>query len=56
MKVIVQNGTVTLRGPVHSEEEKRAVEAKAVEVAGASNVKNELSVKGDTDADRSKKP
>ena len=56
IKVIVQNGVVTLKGPVHSDEEKRAIEAKAVEVAGASNVKNEISVKGDTEADRSKKP
>lgn len=56
VKVIAENGTVTLKGPVHSEEEKRAIEAKAVEVAGANNVKNELSVSGDTDADRSKKP
>ena len=56
VKVIAENGTVTLKGPVHSEEEKRAIEAKAVEVAGANNVKNELSVKSDTDADRSKKP
>ena len=55
VKVIAENGTVTLKGPVHSEEEKKAIEAKAVEVAGAHNVKNELSVKGDTDADRSKK-
>jgi len=54
VKVIVQNGTVTLKGPVHSADESKAVEAKAVEVAGASNVKNELSVMGDKDADRSK--
>jgi osmotically-inducible protein OsmY len=47
VKVIAQNGTVTLKGPVHSEEEGKAIEAKAVEVAGPSNVKNELSVKGD---------
>jgi len=56
IKVIVQNGVVTLKGPVHSDQEKRAIEAKAVEIAGASNVKNEISVKGDTEADRSKKP
>ena len=56
VKVIVQNGAVTLKGPVHSDEEKRAVLAKATEVAGAANVKDQLSVKGDTEADRSKKP
>jgi hyperosmotically inducible protein len=52
-KVIVQNGTVTLKGPVRSDEEKRAVEAKAAEVAGASNVKNELTI---VSADSSEKP
>jgi hyperosmotically inducible periplasmic protein len=44
VKVISQNGTVTLKGPVRSEDEKNAVEAKAAEVAGASNVKDELTV------------
>ena len=34
-----------LKGPVRSEEEKAAIEAKAVEVAGAANVKNEMTVK-----------
>ncbi len=48
VKVIVQNGAVTLKGPVHSEEEKKAVEAKATEAAGSAKVTNELSVKGDT--------
>jgi osmotically-inducible protein OsmY len=53
VKVIVQNGTATLKGPVHSEDEKKAIEAKAAEVAGAGNVKSEITVKEDT-ADRSK--
>lgn len=44
VKVISQNGTVTLRGPVRSEDEKKVVEAKAAEVAGQSNVKDELTV------------
>jgi hyperosmotically inducible protein len=44
IKVISQNGTVTLKGPVRSEEEKKAIESKAAEVAGASNVKNELDI------------
>jgi len=43
VKVITQNGKVTLKGPVRSEEEKRAVEAKAREVAEG-NVTNELTV------------
>jgi hyperosmotically inducible protein len=44
IKVITQDGNVTLRGPVRSEEEKQTVEAKATEVAGASHVKNELQI------------
>lgn len=53
IKVVAQNGTVTLKGPVHTEDEKRAIEAKASEIAGANNVKSEISVKGE--ADRSNK-
>lgn len=52
IKIIARNGTVTLKGPVHSADEKRAVEAKAAEIAGNGNVKSEIDVKGD--ADRSK--
>lgn len=52
IKVIAQNGTVTLKGPVHSEDEKKAIEAKAAEIAGPNSVKSEISVKGE--ADRSK--
>ncbi|MDQ2945605.1 MAG: BON domain-containing protein [Acidobacteriota bacterium] len=48
VKIIVQNGEVTLKGPVHTEDEKKAVEAKATEAAGSAKVTNELSVKGDT--------
>jgi len=44
IKIITQNGTVTLRGPVRSDEEKRTLEAKANEVAGAGHVKNELQI------------
>ena len=36
---------MTLKGPVRSEEEKTAIESKAVEIAGAANVKNEITVK-----------
>jgi hyperosmotically inducible periplasmic protein len=45
VKVITQNGIVTLKGPVRSEEEKRAIEAKAAEVAGSDNITNEMDVK-----------
>lgn len=45
VKVITQNGQVTLKGPVRSEEEKRAVEAKAAAIAGDGKVTSELTVK-----------
>jgi hyperosmotically inducible protein len=45
VKVISQNGMVTLKGPVRSEDEKRAIEAKAVEVVGKDKVTNQLEVK-----------
>jgi hyperosmotically inducible protein len=44
IKVIAQEGKVTLKGPVRSEEEKSAIETKATEVAGAGNVINQLEV------------
>ena len=44
VKVIAQDGQVTLKGPVRSDDEKRAVEAAATEVAGAGHVTNEMSV------------
>lgn len=45
VKVITQNGMVTLKGPVRSEEEKKAIEAKAAEVAGADKVTDEMDIK-----------
>jgi hyperosmotically inducible protein len=45
VKIITQNGQVTLKGPVQSEDEKKAIEAKAAEVAGENNVSSELNVK-----------
>jgi len=45
VKIITQNGQVTLKGPVRSDDEKRAVEAKAAEVAGDSKVNSELDIK-----------
>src|SRR5580692_10150540 len=44
VKVITQNGTVTLKGPVKSDSEKQSVVAKAVAVAGAGKVTDQLSV------------
>ncbi len=48
VKVIVRNGTVMLKGPVRTDDEKSAIEAKAVEIAGAANVKSEITVKSKT--------
>lgn len=46
VKIISQNGTVTLKGPVRSEEERKAIVSKATEVAGsAGRINDELSVK-----------
>ena len=45
VKVITQNGQVTLKGPVRSDVEKRAIEAKAAEIAGDGKVTSELEVK-----------
>ena len=44
IKVITQDGKVTLRGPVRSEEEKNNLQAKAVAVAGEGNVTNQLEI------------
>jgi hyperosmotically inducible periplasmic protein len=44
IKIISQNGMVTLKGPVNSDEEKKAVEKKATEIAGEANVKSEIQV------------
>ena len=46
VKIITSAGKVTLKGPVQTQDEKRAVEAKAVEVVGAANVRNQISVTG----------
>lgn len=45
IKIISQNGRVTLKGPVRSEDEKQTVERKAKEVAGDGNVVNQITVK-----------
>lgn len=44
IKIITQDGKVTLKGPVRSEEEKASIESKAVAIAGANNVTNQLDV------------
>src|SRR5580700_1753618 len=45
VKIITQNGQVTLKGPVRSEDEKQTVEAKATEVAGENKVTSLLDIK-----------
>ena len=46
IKIISQNGAVTLKGPVKSDDEKKAIVAKAVAVAGsADKVTDQISVK-----------
>jgi len=44
IKIITQDGKVTLRGPVRSEDEKSNLQAKAAEIAGQDNVSNQLEV------------
>jgi hyperosmotically inducible protein len=45
VKIVTQDGQVTLKGPVRSEDEKKAIEAKATEVAGDGKVTSELNIK-----------
>ena len=47
VKIIAQGGKVTLKGVVHTEEEKKTIEDLARKHAGESNVTDELTVKGD---------
>jgi hyperosmotically inducible protein len=52
VKVITQDGHVTLKGPVRTVDEKRTVEAKATEVAGAGRVTNQISIAPDKGSDK----
>jgi len=46
VKIVAQNGVVTLKGPVHTDDEVNTIVAKAAEVTGdRSKIVNELSVK-----------
>ena len=47
VKIITVDGNVTLRGPVKTDQEKAAIVAKAAQVAGDTNVHNELQVAGE---------
>jgi hyperosmotically inducible protein len=44
IKIFIQDGKVTLKGPVRSEVEKGNLEAKAASVVGQKNVTNQLEV------------
>ena len=44
VKIVTQGGQVTLKGPVRSADEKRMVEAKAAELAGADHVVNQITI------------
>jgi hyperosmotically inducible protein len=44
IKIITQDGHVTLKGPVRTEDEKTAIGEKAAQVAGAGNVTNHLRI------------
>lgn len=46
VKIISANGSVILRGPVKTEQEKAAIARKAQAIAGADKVDNQLEVKG----------
>jgi hyperosmotically inducible periplasmic protein len=45
VKIISRQGKVTLKGPVRSEDEKKTVEQKAADVAGAGNITDQLTIK-----------
>jgi len=44
VKIIAQNGMVTLKGAVKSDAEKQAIESKAAQIAGDGKVQSELQV------------
>jgi osmotically-inducible protein OsmY len=48
VKIIAEHGKVTLKGPVRSDEEKRAVEEYARKYAADGNVTNALTVKSES--------
>jgi osmotically-inducible protein OsmY len=45
VKIIAQNGKVTLTGPVRSADEKATIERLATDIAGAGNVDSKITVK-----------
>ena len=47
VKIVAQDGQVTLRGPVRTDTEKASIAAKAAGIAGAGRVTNEITVAPD---------
>ena len=47
VKIVVSHGAVTLKGPVHTDEEKTTIEGYAKKLAGDGNVTDDITVKGD---------
>jgi hyperosmotically inducible periplasmic protein len=47
VKIIAQDGKITLKGPVDSQQEKDTIGTDAVEIAGKDKVDNQLEVKAD---------
>lgn len=45
IKIVAQNGVVTLKGPVQTEAEKQNIEKKASDVAGKTKVDSEIEIK-----------
>lgn len=56
VKIITSGGKVALTGPVRTVEEKKAVEAKAAEIAGGEHVVSQLSVAAKTAAPKKQVP
>ena len=48
IRIVTKDSVVVLRGPVRSEGEKIAVNAKAAQIAGANNVRDEMTVQPKT--------
>jgi hyperosmotically inducible periplasmic protein len=44
VKVVTQNGKVTLRGPVRSDDERKSIHAKAAQAVGEENVTDRMDV------------
>jgi osmotically-inducible protein OsmY len=47
VKIVADHGKVTLKGPVHSDEEKRAIEDHARKYVGDGNIDSQMTVKSD---------